>query len=256
VAVDGNDDVFAAGSTQRADTYDDFTVVKLTGAAGSELWRRTIKGATPYDYYETATALAVDTSGHAVAVGRVGAELGFSDMAVLDLREEVAGQSLRVSDRGDPYRRKLLVLSRETGVIGSGPGGPADLVIGGATLELFNPISGELDEIPLPAEHWVAVPPAGNSTAVPQAFIYRDRDRSAGPCNKVFVGGGTLKAACRGAQIDFTLDEPSQGALAVNLRAATGAILHCMLFGGTIGRDTPGVFKARAADAPAACAQP
>ncbi len=257
VAVDGNDDVFAAGSTQGPETYDDFTVVKLTGASGGEVWRRTIKGATPYDYYEKATALAVDASGHAVAVGQVGAELGFSAMAVLAVREEVAGHSLGISDRGDPKRRRLVLLSKETGVIGSGPGGPADLTIGGATLELFNPVSGEVDEIPLPAENWAAWPPGGNSTTVPQAFVYRDSQRAAGPCNKVLVGGdGTLKATCRGGEIDFTLDEPSQGALAVNLRAATGAILHCMLFGGTIGRDTPGIFKARAAEAPAACLQP
>jgi hypothetical protein len=257
VAVDANDDIFAAGSTQRAVTADDFTVVKLAGATGSELWRRAIKGATPFDYYETATALAVDPAGHAVAVGRVGAELGSSSMAILDLREEIAGTSLRFYDRSDPSRRKFIVVAREAGVIGAGPGGPADFIIGGATLELFNPSSGEFDAIALPAENWVAIAPSNASMTVPHAFVYRDRSGAAGPCRKVLVGGdGSLRAACKGAQIDFTLDESSQGSLAVNLRAATGALLHGALFGGEIGRDEPGAFVAKDAAAPAACAQP
>ena len=77
----------------------------------------------------------------------------------------------------------------------------------------------------------------------------------------MMLAAGMLKVLCKGGGIGFSLDEESQRSLAVNLKAGNGTLLHCMLFGGTVGSDTPangktGMFKAANADAPSACAAP
>jgi hypothetical protein len=253
VAVDAGGDVFAAGSTQRAVTYDDFTLVKLSGATGSELWRRVIKGATKDNFYEKAVALAVDPAGHAVAVGNTTSTPGSSDLTVLDLREEISGQLLNFSDRS-PSTRKLTIISKDRGIIGAGPAGPADPTFAGATLQLVNPNTGEHDEFPLPASNWQAVAALNTSTAIPRGFLYSDRAQANGPCTKVVISSdGRFKASCKGAQIQFSLDESAQGQLGVNLQAATGATLHCMLFGGQVSKDKPGRFHAKGAGAPLGC---
>src|SRR5439155_5353860 len=42
--VDGCGNVVAAGATTNTDTGNDFTVVKLDGTSGAELWRQVISG--------------------------------------------------------------------------------------------------------------------------------------------------------------------------------------------------------------------
>lgn len=67
VAVDGAQDVFAAGVTSAAGTDTrnmQFTVVKLAGATGAVLWRQDITAGVGAAY-----GLAVDSVGDAVAVG-------------------------------------------------------------------------------------------------------------------------------------------------------------------------------------------
>jgi hypothetical protein len=256
VAVDAGGDVFAAGELQRAVTYDDFAVVKLSGATGSELWRRVIKGETKDNFYEKAVALAVDSGGHAVAVGRTTSSPDlFSDMTVLDLREEISGQTFGFRDPpGHPNGKKFVIVSKDPGILATGEIGPASLPIGGAVLQVVNPNTGEHAEIPLPASNWRALGTLPGSKAVPRGYLYRDRE---GPCRMVSINSdGHFKAICKGPDIQFTLDEVAQGALGVNLKAGTGAILHCMLFGGNIVKDRPGRFQAQVADAPVGCPVP
>jgi hypothetical protein len=174
------------------------------------------------------------------------------------------GKKLLVKDKAaDASKRKLLVLTKDGATIGSGPqGSGGDPTLGGATLTLYNPTSAERDSIALPAANWKGL---GNPPGA-KGYKYNDVHQTYGPCKKVLLKPGKmLKAVCSGAQIMFTLDEPQQGSLAVRFTAGGGAesLSSCMEFGGAaVVKDTPaasgktGVFNAKDAVAPAACAVP
>jgi uncharacterized delta-60 repeat protein len=66
VTVDGEGNVLAVGVTQNTDGGD-FTVIKLEGASGAELWRQEINGTA--DGFDEARAVTVDARGDVVAVG-------------------------------------------------------------------------------------------------------------------------------------------------------------------------------------------
>jgi uncharacterized delta-60 repeat protein len=68
VAVDGNGDVIAAGSTQHIGNPADFTVVKFDGVSGAELWRQVING-TGIAPIDEARTVIVDSAGDVVAAG-------------------------------------------------------------------------------------------------------------------------------------------------------------------------------------------
>jgi uncharacterized delta-60 repeat protein len=67
VTVDGAGNVIAAGSIQNTGIFDDFTVVKLSGADGTELWRQVINGTG--NVTDRVLAVAVDAAGNVVAAG-------------------------------------------------------------------------------------------------------------------------------------------------------------------------------------------
>jgi uncharacterized delta-60 repeat protein len=68
VAVDGVGDVVAAGITVNTGTGRDFTVIKLDGASGQELWRQVINGTWPFSF-DQANAVRVDAGGNVIAAG-------------------------------------------------------------------------------------------------------------------------------------------------------------------------------------------
>jgi outer membrane protein assembly factor BamB len=169
----------------------------------------------------------------------------------------LTGKQLRLTDRaGDPGARTLRVQSRDPFVQAAADAADATApTTAGAVLELRNPTSGETATITLPADHWTARP----SATVPGTFryTYHDNAGAIGPCRSATLESGKkLDVKCSGAGIAFSLDEPSQGSIAVKL--TTGAFRHCMLFGGTVVADRstsggPGMFKAQSAAAPSAC---
>jgi hypothetical protein len=155
----------------------------------------------------------------------------------------------------EPETRRLIIVSVDQENLALPPlGGSGDPTLGGASLELFNPGTGESDTFSLPADHWKALgtPPGSRG--------YRYRDRG-GTCPYARLRAGRLlKAVCKGSGIRFSLDEPFQGSLGVTLAlGATGDSRYCILFGGTVHRDvqtadgTTGWFRARKAAPPAAC---
>ena len=70
VAVDAAGNVVAAGLITNTGTDADFAVVKLDGASGAELWRRTIDGSALFSA-DAAFAVTVDAGGNVVAAGRI-----------------------------------------------------------------------------------------------------------------------------------------------------------------------------------------
>jgi hypothetical protein len=67
VAVDGEGNVVAAGSTFNTGTGFDFTVIKFDGSSGAVLWNQAINGTA--DGSDQAVAVAVDGEGNVVAAG-------------------------------------------------------------------------------------------------------------------------------------------------------------------------------------------
>lgn len=80
VAVDGDGNVVAAGSIFRAGSGDGFTVVKLDGASGAELWRIVLGN----ECCSSAEAVAVDGAGNVVAAGVIVRPAGGYNFAVIE----------------------------------------------------------------------------------------------------------------------------------------------------------------------------
>jgi cysteine-rich repeat protein len=175
----------------------------------------------------------------------------------------LSGKRLVLRDHAvDPRRRRLLAVSRDpVGIATSALRSPGDPTVGGAVLRLRNPRTGETAVLELPAQGWDVVE-GGDGTS---GYRYRDPRGELGPCKRVVVKPGRrlLRAACRGAGIPFTLDEPAQGSLAASL-ALGASPAFCMEFGGAQRKDfgigsnlnVPllGRFRRSEAPAPTSCA--
>lgn len=68
IAVDAAGDVIAGGMTQNYFSGHDFTVVKLAGTNGAELWTQTIRGTAP-NGEDQVRAVTVDRNGDVLAAG-------------------------------------------------------------------------------------------------------------------------------------------------------------------------------------------
>jgi hypothetical protein len=162
----------------------------------------------------------------------------------------LSGKKLSVSERsGDPAQRKITVTSADPS-IGSVPADhPSAPTVSGGFLEIINSVTGEIDAFSLPAAHW-----AGNGTpAGSRGYTYKDTGLVAGPCKKIrLTNGRRLQVSCKGAQIGFSLNEPSQGGLGVKLTLGAGN-RYCMWFGGMVLADEPSRFRTKDAPAPATC---
>ncbi len=156
-----------------------------------------------------------------------------------------SGRLLRLRDGlRSKEGRRLTLTSRDSSIE---TGDPTRL---GATLRVRNPASGEEAVLDLAPERW---------RSIPSGFRYRGGPGD--PCREVVVRSGRqLEARCRGPLIRYSLDEPSQGELAAELRI-DGAPLQCFAFGGEIRRDEGtsktrgGRFVARNAPAAGLCGQ-
>lgn len=257
--LDAAGDIFAAGTILNADyqgSNGDFVLSKLSGADGSEIWR--FEGSGRYKFplrHDEVVALAMDGAGNVAAtfnaewrpaasayaqMGLAAVYLTGSDgtdllpAKLLDLRDSGAGLSLKLSVQ--------LGASAATRA-------PADPVLSGGTLELINPVTGETTSLPLEAAGW----------RYSQTYTMIRTVRYSGPvCRVVKIQlNGRMTIRCD-AVPGFTLDEGTQGTIAVRLTTGTGAAArrYCMVFGGTIERDAPGTFRAADAPVPLTCPFP
>ena len=152
----------------------------------------------------------------------------------------LAGKKLSMRDRAGKQRLSLNV--KDPSLSGPVATGPDDPLTVGATLSVDNPVSSESATLILPASGWSA-------NAAGTVFKYRSSGNPAGQVKSALIKDGkNLKVRSNGTGI--TLDEPTQGSVAVTL--AVGTIQYCTEFGG-VRRDEPGRFVAKDAGAPSAC---
>jgi hypothetical protein len=170
----------------------------------------------------------------------------------------LGGKKLLVKDKDQrPDKRKIVLLSKDPALIAPAPQSGDDPTIGGASVALFNPTSGEIDTFELPASGWDGL---GNPDGI-GGFKYKDRELANGPCKvAVWKPGRVLKVVCKGDQIAYSLNESQQGSVGAAVLA--GSTRLCSVFGGDVKRDRPaadgrtGLFRAKNALAPASCGGP
>jgi hypothetical protein len=157
----------------------------------------------------------------------------------------VAARGLKVKQAGST-RLVLKVDDRDAAPHAAGSSG--DPTLHGAQLHIVNPNTGERGTVSLPASSWQR---KSDGTL-------RARGRH---CRVTIKPHGRLKVRCTGTLGGFTLDEPSQGSLGVELELGTTAGV-CAGFGGSPKRDWgmgfgrnphTAVFALPAAGRPAGC---
>ncbi len=235
------------------ESHSDFLVTML-----AEDGRR-VDGADPF---RPACADGIDNDGDGLI--DFGADPGCSaaddlfEVTAVDTSVMCSGNKVKVKDRAAKARVRSLSFQSRDPLLMPPPGGsPGDPRIGGAVLEVHNPITGERAYTNLVAGSWEAV---GGLSDGSKGYQYRSRAPAEGPCKKVRYSAGKLKAKCKGLGLRFTLDEPSQGTISVRLHLANGERV-CTEFGGDIRDDqsTNGVdrtvkFRASKSNPPTSCA--
>ena len=110
--------------------------------------------------------------------------------------------SFRSSTRRDPTLNRVVTPT---------PGGAGDPTLSGATATVYDTAgSGEQVTVALPASGW----------SVSTGGTYRFRDASA-PISRVTVGADRLSVSGGGTGFAYTLDEPTQGRIAIRLTLGT-----------------------------------
>jgi len=160
----------------------------------------------------------------------------------------VEGSRLQVRGRSTLGVR---LRARGEAIVPPPPRSPLAPGLGGAMLEVTNPVTGERMQVSLPAEGWTP-----RTFRAGMGFRY-EGNRLTG-CARVDLMPGAIRARCRRPAAELMLDEPAQGRLLVTLHLGE-ATRYCASFGGEVERDRGvhgarhGVFFARAAPAPTTC---
>jgi len=262
LGLDPAGNAVVAGQIENRRTCLDFAVVKLSGASGDIVWRRTLDGTAVASVCDCAGAeggcgnagvdrddaqrVAVDASGRAVVGGVLSdgaAGHVHSDAVVVTLSDALAGRWLSLDGR--PGRRRLALSSIDTAIVTPAPGGPADPTKVGGSFEVTDLGVGEPDLVDLPASRWTVRRLSGASG---ERYQYGD---PTGRCPRLVVQTGKiLRARCIGLRV--ALGAPGTRRLSVQLRLGT-ASRYCVAFGGTIRKDTATRYEAVDAPAPPAC---
>jgi ELWxxDGT repeat protein/cysteine-rich repeat protein len=210
------------------------------GLAGEELW-----ALTPCGDGKLQPSEACDDGNRLDGDGcSAGCALEDALSRCSDARACVSGHRL-VLDGGPQTRVRIAATDLALTIDADG----ADPRLGGMTIEVTNPMTGERATFTLPAAGWKATEREG---------LVRFRGGADATCREVVFGRGRLRLACRGTSNGLTLDEPLQQH--VDVRVTVGNVRRwCLAFGGEIVTDRgpkgrkPGRFHARRAPAPAFC---
>ena len=252
IAIDGNGDVIVIMLDDAGENS--VFVAKLDGSTGAEIWHAVINGRRLPTSRDEYGALALDPAGNPFVFSGLQSlptaspyvlSESLTKLTNIDGGDLLPGK--RLAMRSDTGGTRLVLRARDG--VNFSPETEADPTAAGALLEVRNPATGETVSVPLPAGAWQAT----NTSGLHRDLHYND---PGGACDKILLRPRLLHIRC--PAIAFSLDEASQGSIAVRLTTGTGtgARRYCLLFGGTTVRDVPGAFEARDADVPAACPFP
>jgi hypothetical protein len=223
------------------------------GGTGSAAWTR-LNGSDIGNPLNTASPLNDPSQYPTWVTGRLADHPGLNLTYIQEMAAastwRLSGKTLAVSDKsGDPTKRRISLASTDDALTSVSADDSSAPTVSGGFLDIINTATGEIDGFPLPAANWKGLgTPAGSA-----GYSYRDSRLTAGPCKTVGIKNGKrLQVRCQGAGIDFSLDEATQGAIAIRLTLGNGD-RYCLSFGGTVVKDEPGAFRAKDAPAPGAC---
>jgi hypothetical protein len=118
--------------------------------------------------------------------------------------------SFKSKTKGDPAQNRVIVPA---------PGGGGDPTVGGATLVVYNAAgSGERVTVTLPAAGWRLI----GSGAAPRGYRFSGLG-STDPISRVIVKADQIKVRGGKENWAYTLNEDSQGRIAVRLQLGSGA---------------------------------
>ena len=256
--LDAAGGLFVGGFVVNENTSTDMIVARLDAASGAELWRQEIDGTeADQGWAEIVRAMSVGPDGDPVAVGDLhdqnvdrrftALKLDRTDGSLLSL----PGKKMLVKDPGDPTKRFITFLAKDERIQSPAPGSIHDPRLAGATFRIWNPTTLEEATFSLPAgPDWLAI---GTPPGV-KGYRYKDKTGT-NPCRKALLRHQkklTVTCKAKSGAIPFTLDEPTQGSLAVSLQAG-GSAPQCASFGGLVIADQTGLFKAKGAPGKPAC---
>ena len=114
---------------------------------------------------------------------------------------------------GDPPANQIAMPARSS----AGDPTPGGGTGGGATLEVYNSNgSGEAVSVPLPASGWSAL----DDLPTPRGYKYKGATTSA--VTRILIRGNLIRVRGGRSSWSYTLDEPSQGRIAVRLTMGSG----------------------------------
>ncbi|MGH7788878.1 MAG: hypothetical protein ACRERC_18555, partial [Candidatus Binatia bacterium] len=173
-----------------------------------------------------------------------------------DVNQFLGAAKLTFKSGPDMAKRKLVLVAKDRAVLVPAAGGSADptlLTNPEPQVTVCNSTCSESVTLPLPHAGWQGL---GNP---PGSKGYKFS--GSGTCSKAILKPGKLlKVVCKGAGITYSLDEPSQGSVGVQLRigpAPAPAASYCLDFTPpAVSTDEPGLFKAKGAIPPGSCPVP
>lgn len=167
------------------------------------------------------------------------------------------GGTIVISDRvpEDPGRSSLRFNASPSSIAAPTPGSPADPRCGasnGGSIRVKSNASGQDFSQALPCARWEAIGDAAN----PKGYQYVDAEYVDGPCRRIVVRAGRLRARCAGRTSPLAYDlQIGQSQAPVTLLLTVGAETYCARFGGVVTRDGSNgrSFAARRAPTTTAC---
>jgi len=159
----------------------------------------------------------------------------------------IAGTKIVLRDPVLQTQRRFNFLSKDSSIIFGSNADSDTPTVNGASVLLFNPLSSECQCIVLPASGW-AIGGQGNR------FLYRDPSNTVSPVKLALIKDRKLKVVARGTGLTgVTLDELTQGEIAVHYTSGTGNKLCADFSASSVRHDQPGAFIAVNASAPGGC---
>ena len=169
--------------------------------------------------------------------------MGLRDDSVMPINPATRKLDFRSSTKADPL---------VNGVVPPVPGSDGDPTVNGATLVVYDSAgSGErTPEMTLPASQWVR-----RGTDDRPSYRFRSKDPNQ-PVARITLGRDRLAIRAVGAAFAYTLNEPSQGSIAIRLTLGPDVLTFCAEGGGALppGVDVQDRFTAvRNTPPPATC---
>lgn len=260
VAVGPSGDAFFGGQLDSDTSAKDAVVLRLDGATGAEEWIQRLDGSHAHEdrteFLDRIHEVVVGPSGDVVAIGEFQERNRAYDFLAVKLDADdgsmagLFGTKLIVKDRG-PSKRSIVGLLKSDYIQSPPPGTPHDPRTAGGMVRIWNPSTLEEATFALPAgPNWQALgTPAGA-----KGYRYNDKLGLSACKNVTILRNKKLKVTCKSkfGPIPFSLDEPSQGSLAISVQMGDAAP-QCAEFGGLVITDEPEEFKAKAAAGAVAC---